>query len=163
MTVEEPAQPPQDAPPPPEAAPQGAPPKRRMSGAVIALIATGAVVGLVSVATLGIAIYGAVTPDSGIVACEAIRDAELTSVNGDDPGSNEMTEDEYRELRDQFEDSVHEDIREHGTKLVDVVWQVEQIPDGQEVAALGFLGPLTEHATGLQAACARQGIHFSLN
>ncbi|MEJ3742297.1 hypothetical protein WEI85_03235 [Actinomycetes bacterium KLBMP 9797] len=187
MTADEPVQPPQDTPPPHEAPhetrheapppqpagavpseavpPAAAAPKRRMSGVGIALLASAAVVGLVGVATVGIAIYSAVTPDSGIVACEAIRDEDQASADDDTPtlDDDELTEEEYRELREQFEDSTHADIREHGTKLVDVVWQVEQLPEGQEVAALGFLGPLTEHARGLQAACGRQGIHFSID
>jgi hypothetical protein len=152
-----PVPPPQQEPPPPQQEPPPAQPSS-LRGPVLAFVAVAVVVMLAGIAAVGFAIYEVVQPDSGIAACEAIRDSE--SEEGDD---SELTEEEYREVREQFADSAYADIREHGTKLMDVLWQVDQLPEGQEMAALALLGPLAEHATGLQSACADQGVHFSIN
>jgi hypothetical protein len=95
-----------------------------------------------------------IAKDSGIKACEALRDK---------PGGYDrpMTETEYRALRKTFEDSRYGDIRDHGTKLVDVAWQASRL--GGDQGALVYVGPLTEHATGLQSACADQGIIVNLS
>jgi hypothetical protein len=138
--------------------PEAQPPSPSLRGPVLAFVAVAAVVMLAGVAAIGFAIYEVVQPDSGIAACEAIRDSESNQSDRD----SKMTEEEYREVREQFADSAHADIREHGTKLMDVLWQVDQLPEGQEMAALALIGPLAEHATGLQSACADQGVHISV-
>ncbi|MGK5741771.1 hypothetical protein [Micromonospora sp. URMC 103] len=121
----------------------------------------------VAVLLLGVAGYvvwdGYIKEDSGVAACKAMRDG--TSVVGDDKrGSDDkLTEAEYREVRELFEDSRHDKIREHGTALMDVVWQVSQLPEGQEMGALAFMGPLTTHMSGLQTACADQDVIVDLN
>jgi hypothetical protein len=95
--------------------------------------------------------------DSGVRACEALRDQPSGY-------QRPMTEAEYRALRKTFEDSRYGDIRDHGTRLVDVAWQVSRLPDGdQGTGALRYAGPLTEHASGLQSACADRGIIVNLS
>ncbi|MGW0150825.1 hypothetical protein ACWDVU_35185, partial [Streptomyces sp. NPDC003333] len=61
------------------------------------------------------------------------------------------------------EDSRHEKLREHGTALVDIVWQVSNLPEGEEMGALAFIGPMGTHVAGLQTACADQGVIVNLN
>ncbi|HEX5541645.1 MAG TPA: hypothetical protein VFX60_08775 [Micromonospora sp.] len=39
----------------------------------------------------------------------------------------------------------------------DLIWQMTQIPEGEEAGARVFIGQLTEHITGLQTACADPG------
>lgn len=107
--------------------------------------------------------------DSGIKACEALRDGNSAIKNN---GSNDkLTESQYRQMRAIFEDSRYDDIRDHGTKLMDVIWQMSQAvgdnsgasDDGSALgAAMMYLQPLSEHMTGLQSACADQGIIFTL-
>ncbi|WP_229403568.1 hypothetical protein [Micromonospora okii] len=46
---------------------------------------------------------------------------------------------------------------------MDVVWQVSQLPKGQEMGALAFMGPMGTHMAGLQTACADQGVIVNLN
>ena len=121
-------------------------------------IAGGAAVGILLLASGGVLAYNGFKEDPGIAACQAIRDQQGSSSSTD----SDMTEAEYRETRDLFADSEHEDIREHGTKLVDVLWQVQQLPEGDEMGGIAFIGQLTEHATGLQSACADQGVVFNL-
>ncbi len=99
--------------------------------------------------------------DSGIRACEELRDGRGrvdVTVRDEVP----ITESQYRELRAVFAGSRHDDIRDHGTKLVDVVWQASHTPGNTGGSSLGYLGPLTEHRTGLQSACSRQGITVTL-
>jgi hypothetical protein len=92
-----------------------------------------------------------IVKDSGVQACEDLRD---NRAGYDRP----MTERDYLALRNTFEDSRYDDIREHGTQLVDVAWQVSrQSGDEQVVEALA------EHATGLRSACADQGIIVNLS
>ncbi|GAA0571029.1 hypothetical protein GCM10010172_64340 [Paractinoplanes ferrugineus] len=98
--------------------------------------------------------------DSGIKACTAMRDG-TSALQGGQPNARRMTEQQYRELRAVFEDSRYDDIRRHGTRLTDLVWQMSQGPEA-DGTALGYLQPLTEHLTGLQSACADQGVFVTL-
>lgn len=104
---------------------------------------------------------GLILKDSGVAACEAMRDGNKVPGAGEAKG---FTEAEYREVRETFADSRYEDIREHGTKLMDVAWQVSQLGDGGEVGmeAWVYMQPLTTHMSGLQSACADQGIIIDL-
>jgi hypothetical protein len=78
----------------------------------------------------------------------------------DADGSGELTEGEYRAARARFNDSKYDDIREHGNGLVDLVWQIQRIPDDQ--AAGDLIDRVAGHASGLQAACADHGIVVNL-
>jgi hypothetical protein len=103
--------------------------------------------------------------DSGIKACEGLRDGSKTVAGTDKASNQKMTEAQYRQARKVFEDSRYDDIRDHGTKLMDVVWQMSQTLDGKEedqMGALIYLQPLTQQMTGLQSACADQGIIINL-
>ncbi|MCU7726115.1 hypothetical protein ODJ79_20510 [Actinoplanes sp. KI2] len=107
--------------------------------------------------------------DSGIKACETLRDG-TRSLTGVARSTAKMTEPQYRQMRKVFEDSRYGDIRDHGTKLMDVIWAMSQATEtggGNDSAAvtgsaLVYLPPLGEHLTGLQSACADQGIIINL-
>ncbi len=117
---------------------------------------------LVLLAGLGWVLYdGFLRKDPGIAACESIRDGQVITAGRDNDQT--LSEEEYRAARAQFEQSDHERIREHGTQLMDVVWNLSNMPAGQEMNTLGYVGPLTTHAQGLQSACADEGIIFNLN
>lgn len=107
-----------------------------------------------------------VREDPGVAACKAIRDND-NSITGKQEGDQagdkpKMTEQEYRQARDLFADSRNPKIREHGTALMDLAWQIDQLPKEEEFGALAFLGPLTTHAAGLQTACADEGIFIKM-
>lgn len=143
--------------PPPESYPQQAPPPRRRAWPwavlAVALVAGGA--------TAYVAYdRGIIVKDSGIKACEALRDD--TAFTGSAQNKDPLTEAAYRELRGVFEASRYDDIKDHGTKLMDVLWQVSQFGEEPGVEALAYVGPLTTHLTGLQSACADQGIFVKL-
>jgi hypothetical protein len=117
---------------------------------------------LVLLAGLGWVIYdGFLRKDPGIAACESIRDGQVITAGTDNDRT--LSEEEYQAARVQFERSDRARIREHGTQLMDVVWNLSKVPPGQEMNALGYVGPLTNHAQGLQSACADEGIIFNLN
>ena len=103
--------------------------------------------------------HNLIVKDSGIEACEAMASGDR-SLAGQDP-QRELTESEYRRLRQVFAGSRHDDIRDHGTKLLDVVWQMTQLGT-EDATVLAYLQPLTTHLTGLQSACADQGIFITL-
>ncbi|MEV6634299.1 hypothetical protein AB0M54_26485 [Actinoplanes sp. NPDC051470] len=94
--------------------------------------------------------------DPGIVACEAMAAGDR-SYAGQEPDAK-LTEPEYRKIRKVFADSRYDDIRDHGTKLIDVVWQAGQAGENNLV----YLQPLATQLTGLQSACADQGIFINL-
>lgn len=116
---------------------------------------------------------GVLLKDSGVEACEALRDGN-SQIKNDAGEDEQMTEAQYRELREVFADSRHDDIRDHGTKLVDVIWQMTRAigptgdgpsaeADGEAFgAALMYMQPLATHMTGLQSACADRGIIVDL-
>lgn len=139
---------------------QDEPPAGRVNRSIF--LAGLAAAALVLFAGVGWAVYdGFMRKDPGIAACESIRDGrDITSGTDDEPG---LSEDEYRRVRAQFERSDHERISEHGTQLMDVVWNLSRVPDNQGAAAIGYVGPLTAHAQGLQSACADEGIFFNIN
>jgi hypothetical protein len=93
---------------------------------------------------------------SGVAVCEAIRDGRLSkslALDGD------LTDARYQQVRNQFEDSSNAGIREHGRTLIETVWRAQHT-DPSGLPAL--MSTLAEHATGLQSACANQGVSFSL-
>lgn len=104
---------------------------------------------------------GVILKDSGIKACEAFADGDKTFADKKTDGKK-MTEGEYRQMREVFEDSRFDDIRDHGTKLMDLVWQISKMGDNPGLGALAYVGQLTEHMTGLQSACADQGVIVTL-
>jgi hypothetical protein len=124
---------------------------------VVTVIASFIALGVVVLG--GFAAYDRfVKEDSGIAACKSMRDDRDTSMDSD--GDGELTEEEYQAVREMFDDSKHEDIREHGKALVDLVQQMSKMSDDQPAGAL--VGQIADHATGLQTACAEQGIPVNL-
>jgi hypothetical protein len=106
---------------------------------------------------------GIIFKDSGVEACEAMAAGDQT-FTGDQQSETPMDDARYRELRAVFEESRHDDIKDHGTKLMDVVWQVSQLTRGGDAGmeVLTYMQPLTTHMTGLQSACADQGVIVTL-
>ncbi|MDY7085643.1 MAG: hypothetical protein SYR96_11095 [Actinomycetota bacterium] len=101
---------------------------------------------------------GMILADSGVGACEAMRGGSTTfRVDPADGGA--MTEAEYRRARQVFAGSRHEDIRDHGTKVMDIVWRMSQSGDD---AKLLYAQALTTHVLGLESACADQGVFLPL-
>lgn len=97
--------------------------------------------------------------DSGIAACEAFRDqGKVAGASAESPTGDKLTEAEYRKLRKVFEDSRHDDIREKGTKLMDVLWQVTQLGDNPGLEALPFVGQMMDAVSDMQTACANHGV-----
>jgi hypothetical protein len=104
----------------------------------------------------GAFVRGQLSGDSGVAVCEEIRDGALSaqlSLNGD------LTDAQYQEIRTQFEDSRNAGIREHGRTLIETV-RGAQHTDPSGLPAL--MSTLMEHATGLQSACASEGVMFDL-
>ena len=139
------------------------PPKKTSRKPLIA--AALAAVGVLVVGPVGYVVWdGIIREDSGVAACKAMRDGKQMdgSAKGDG-GDDKMTEAEYRQAREIFEDSRHEKLREHGTGLVDVVWQMQGLGDDSGMGALAFIGPMGTHVSGLQSACADQGVIVDLS
>lgn len=90
--------------------------------------------------------------DSGVAACQAIAEGKAADGSAVTAGAT-MSEAEYRKVRAVFADSVHPGIRDNGTKVIDLAWQIQQNPD----AALLVASDLTRAYTGLAGACAEQG------
>ncbi|BCL13282.1 hypothetical protein [Micromonospora sagamiensis] len=128
----------------------------------VPLVAAGAVLGLLLAVVAGTGIYQAVKEDSGITACKAMA-AGGEGENPVDDGDDELSEAEYKELREQFADSDHEKIREHGTALVDIVWEVSKMEGDEAAGALAYIGPMSTHMAGLKTACANEGIQVNLS
>src|SRR5690349_5056635 len=63
-----------------------------------------------------------INADSGVAACRALRDNKFFPA-----ATAPVTETQYRGLRGVFEDSRYEDIRDHGTKLMDLSWELSKV------------------------------------
>ncbi|MFG1838066.1 hypothetical protein [Micromonospora sp. NPDC049175] len=128
------------------------------------LIAGLAFVALLMLTATGLTVYeGFIKEDSGVAACRAMAEGKDPDGSAKGSGGSTFTEAQYRKTRELFEDSRHEDIRRHGTALVDIAWQIEQLPKGQEMGAVAFLASVEAATTGLQTACADQGVTVKLN
>ncbi len=101
--------------------------------------------------------------DSGITACQSIRDHASASASSTPSGNASsakdpaMTEAQYRATRMQFADSRYGDLRDAGTRFVDLVWQLSRM-GGDASAALVLVGPLYEAYASLVGACENHGI-----
>jgi hypothetical protein len=91
-------------------------------------------------------------PDSGIQACEDLRDGKAAT-----SGSKTFTEQQYQEIRGKFAGSRDANLREQGTKLMDLVWQVSRLDDVQ-TQAWPYMPQLIERTAGLRSACADHGV-----
>ncbi|MEV4847454.1 hypothetical protein AB0K20_30095 [Micromonospora matsumotoense] len=117
----------------------------------------------------GYAVYDQfIREDSGVAACKAMAagkkmDGSPKTTGGDSAVDKKMTEAEYRKARAIFEESRYEKLREHGTAIVDVAWQMQGLGDDSGMAGLAFMGPLGTHLSGLQSACADQGVIVDLS
>lgn len=102
-------------------------------------------------------------PDPGIQACEAMAEQRNPATGEKGKVSNtEWTEEQYLQMREVFTGSRHTDIREAGTKMVDLLWQIVQRVDEDDDAALGvalvYGGQVTSAMTDMAGACANHGI-----
>src|SRR5262245_3861819 len=68
-----------------------------------------------------------------------------------------MTEAQYRTVRRQFADSRYGDIRDAGTRFVDLLWQLSRTGDSG-TAALVIVGPAYEAWASLVGACENHGV-----
>ena len=94
--------------------------------------------------------------DSGVAACELIAGGGALGDRQDI--SAEMTEEQYRQARKPFADSRYPAIRDNGTRIIDLAWQVQQAGDGGELAgALMFMTALGDAYAGLAGGCAEHG------
>ncbi|SCL29173.1 hypothetical protein GA0074692_2677 [Micromonospora pallida] len=114
--------------------------------------------------TIGYAAWeGFIREDTGVAACKAMRDGKQMDGREKTNGDDKMTEAEYREARAIFEESHYEKLEEHGTAIVDLAWQIQNLGDGNEMAAVAFAEPMKTHLSGLQSACADQGVIVNLS
>ena len=104
---------------------------------------------------------GLIVEDSGVTACEAMRGGSTTFKTDPDDGKP-LTEDEYRRARQVFAESRHDDIREHGTQVMDIVWRISQMKDDDQTGALLYAQPLATQVLGLESACADQGVFLPI-
>jgi hypothetical protein len=92
--------------------------------------------------------------DSGIAECEALRDGE--SVISPD---RQLTDQQYRRLRGAFADSRYDDIRNHGTRAADMLWQSGRVARLEHDGGVRDVPqPLARQLAGLNSACVDQGI-----
>jgi hypothetical protein len=105
---------------------------------------------------------GLILKDSGVKACEALAGKDKAILGVQNGKKAPLTEQRYKLMRGVFADSRYDDIRNHGTKLMDLVWQIEQLGDDPGMGAVAYMGPMMDHLTGLQSACADQGVTVTL-
>ncbi len=100
--------------------------------------------------------------DPGIAACQSMTSDQQIAGWQKSGVDRTLTQAQYRTMRKVFEDSHYDDIRDHGTKLIDIIWQVSRLSKDNGTMALSYVVPLMEQLLGLQSACADQGIIINL-
>jgi hypothetical protein len=151
--------------PPSQSVPQA--PKRRPTGLIIA----GAVAVVLVMAGVGVGVFAlrGVGPfkDSGVAMCEQMRDSQAKGTQAKIPGSTSSDGkwdiDTYHKVRKQFADSRYTDLRDAGTKLIDLAWQLfgmtsNSNSDGALGAALMMGGQIMQDYSSLAGACANHGV-----
>jgi len=100
--------------------------------------------------------------DSGLSMCESIRDSKNptgTASATDSSSSAKMTEAQYLELRAKFAKSRYADIRDSGTKFVDLIWQFSGATDDDALGALLLVGgQIVQAYSSLSGSCAAHGV-----
>jgi hypothetical protein len=87
--------------------------------------------------------------DSGVAACRAIAEGKAADGSKATAGAK-MTKIDYQEVRKIFADSGVPEIRDNGTRFIDLSWQS---PDTE----LLISSDMTRAYTGLAGACAAHG------
>jgi hypothetical protein len=129
---------------------------------------TVALVGVLALAVLaggtGYVFRDQLFKDSGVAACEAMRDGRRASPATATPtgsSSGKFTVGDYHRMRDLFAKSRHGDLRDAGTKMVDLLWQMAQADTTGE-GALGMIlilgGQMVQAYSSLSGACANHGV-----
>jgi hypothetical protein len=90
--------------------------------------------------------------DSGVAACRAIAEGKAADGSKATAGAK-MTKIDYQEVRKIFADSGVPEIRDNGTRFIDLSWQLQQSPDTE----LLISSDMTRAYTGLAGACAAHG------
>jgi hypothetical protein len=125
------------------------------------------VVGVLVLGAIGyFVVWPQVRPDAGVALCRGLAEqgkGEDLSAGVDSDGDNTFSEAEYTKLRGQIRSSRDEELREHGTALIDLMWQAQAIDENADEAeqfgaALLLVGNLSRAYTGLTGACAEHGI-----
>lgn len=62
-------------------------------------------------------------------------------------------------MRQEFANSRDTEIRDNGTKMIDIAWQISN----NKEAAISYMNPLMMAASGLQTACANHGVFLPTN
>jgi hypothetical protein len=148
------------------------PPRRRMSALWITLLA-GAIVLVGSGAAVAVSAATGVGPvagifkDSGIAACETIRDnaAAKKASAAASPSVKASTDQAaatatYLAWRKAFAGSRHEDLRVAGTEVMDLINQLSGSDDNDADLglALATAGQLIQKWSSLAGACANHGV-----
>jgi hypothetical protein len=142
------------------------PPVKRGNRGVLLTVVAGlvvlAVVGAVLTVVFGppslVKRYTPIGKDTGVAACEALRDK--TVVSGAKAGGSEA--DGWARARKLFSDSRYPDLRDSGTKLVDLMAQYDGLSsNGNETGAVLFMGSQIITAYGsLSGACSAHGVNL---
>lgn len=115
--------------------------------AVVAILA-GLLVQRMNWLPVGVPLIG---KDTGVAACEAIH-------NGQAPvkAKGIMSEADYRKARAVFADSRYPDIRNNGTRLMDLAWQAQGMGTNN-LGVLAVIGAIGDAYSGLAGGCASVG------
>jgi hypothetical protein len=121
---------------------------------LVALLAIGFTLQRQNVLPAGVPILG---KDSGVAACQQI--ANGATPTGMDANA-EFTAADYRKARQVFADSRYPAIRDNGTRLLDLAWQIGGAAKSSDdlAGALMFMNELSQAYTGLAGGCADHGI-----
>jgi hypothetical protein len=134
-------------------------PRRFSNGTIIGIICIALLLLLGVGGLVATVLWDRVGPDTGVAACKAVAEPDPNGgglIRSD--GAESMSEREYKEVRALFAGSRDEDIKEHGTTLIDLAWQIQNTPEEDQLgAAFAYIGPITQAYTGLSGACAEHG------
>jgi hypothetical protein len=132
-------------------------PRRFSNATIVGIIAIALLVLLGVGGLVATVLWDRVGPDTGVAACKAVANPTEGGLIRSD-GAETMSEQEYKDVRKLFADSRDENIKEHGTALMDLAWQIQNTPEEDQLgAAFAYIGPITQAYTGLSGACAEHG------
>lgn len=150
-------------------APAPVPPPRRRTGLIVGL--GGGAVALLLLCVLGVGAYKlnlGPLKDSGLAECQTIHDAaaadrtDPTAAPSTSTSDEGITLDQYHDIRKKFADSRYGDIRDAGTRFVDLLWQLSEAARGSDEDALGaalmLASQLYAAYSSLAGACSNHGV-----
>jgi hypothetical protein len=94
--------------------------------------------------------------DTGVALCQVMAKGDGPTENATTPGAP-IDAKQLAQIRAAFGDSRHEGIRVNGTKMIDLIAQIQALGEEPDMGALIYISAMADAYAGLAGSCAAVG------